>query len=559
MEVDGEVLAEAMILGLLVGVGLACVAVIGLARINWFYRAASPIAFAWLLLPTKAFPPIIYFLFMAVEVLAVLTVVRWWRTRHDADSPPKGASTFTLRSLLGAMALIAASIGVGVVAVDDNIDIVSQIVSSIASSSIVLSASWYALAEKRKLLRLSVLVTTLVAATTTWHFISFFEFDIMFPGVHSTGTLTVCNAVFGVILAFCTLAIIVASRGGVVMPLWKMRAVRCTAASLTLAAMLLGGFFYYRLAIPLAIPLTELPNPNGHTQFAQAGKLLRSVRVPDVESDTPVVVLQFVKDHPTVLSLVRKGLELECQTPLVWKEGWEWYDKEMEWTQDTRQIGRTFQAEAFSYVASKEYEQAAQSCVDSICFAHEVSRGGVVVHFLVATSIERAGTHELERLLPKLDPSVCRATTAQLLSVDAKREPVSEIVQRDDLWTQVVFGWTARLPSAMDELFNRPPWFTSDLHSFQSIQKRDDTFRRLLIARLAIRAFTVEQGTPPRHLNELVPEYLARIPNDPYGDAPLRFFADETASVVYSIGPDLDDDAAGDGDLVLRQLVESGR
>src|SRR3990167_9286247 len=154
-----EILEETLVFGLLLGVGLAFGVGLGLARIHWFYRAALPVAVAWLLLPTKMYPASIYILLTAGQIILGLAFVRWWQSRGEAGAPSNVVPRFTLRSMLLATGLIAAICGVGVIAKED-IDAVSQIGSSMASSAIVLAAAWASLSNSRKRSRFLVVVAT---------------------------------------------------------------------------------------------------------------------------------------------------------------------------------------------------------------------------------------------------------------------------------------------------------------------------------------------------------------------------------------------------------------
>ena len=89
-----------------------------------------------------------------------------------------------------------------------------------------------------------------------------------------------------------------------------------------------------------------------------------------------------------------------------------------------------------------------------------------------------------------------------------------------------------------------------------------------MISELAVHAFTLDHGKPPRLLADLTPQYLPRLPDDPYGRGPMRYRLEEDSSVVYSLGPDEDDDLGkglewidlfangDDGDLVLGVLFK---
>jgi hypothetical protein len=571
MGFESDLLIESLMLGLLLGVGLALVVIVELARIPWIYRAATPVAMAWLLLPTKAHPAITYFLLTSFEVLVVLEIVRWWRGRQNPQNPSKPAPTFTLRFMFSAMALIAAVCGVGVIAVQDISHLLSQVGSSVASSSLILAVVWCALTRRRKLVRVAVLFAALLTSTALWHFTVWFDIyetrtldNLYLYRSRAPAMLVLCDAMFGLLIAVCTAAMILACRNKKAVPTWQVRLARCVAFPLIMAVVLLGSYFYYRLARPLKIPSTVLPNPNGHTYFAEAGSSLRSVTVPDIGTAQPAVIAQFVSNHRETLSLVRRGLELDCKTALIWKEGAEHFTKEVDALQNAREVARLFQAETFMHAESENFAEAAQSSIDCIRFGHAMSRQGLIVHFLVQSAIEGIGTRELHRFVEQLNASTARAAAGQLLQVDAEREPQRDFTIRDELWTQVVFGWASRLQLANDDLFNRPDRFGS---TFNNLELRDEVVRRLLIVELALHAFTLEKGNPPDQLSGLIPEHLPHVPNDPYSNAPLRYRLQGTTATVYSVGPDLDDDSAqgltweayiseGDGDVVLSTIFE---
>jgi hypothetical protein len=65
---------------------------------------------------------------------------------------------------------------------------------------------------------------------------------------------------------------------------------------------------------------------------------------------------------------------------------------------------------------------------------------------------------------------------------------------------------------------------------------------RCMIATLAAERYRRSKGRWPGSLSDLVSAgLLPKVPTDPYDDAPLRFRATETGLVIYSIGPDEED------------------
>ncbi|MCS7045337.1 MAG: hypothetical protein NZO58_03170, partial [Gemmataceae bacterium] len=61
---------------------------------------------------------------------------------------------------------------------------------------------------------------------------------------------------------------------------------------------------------------------------------------------------------------------------------------------------------------------------------------------------------------------------------------------------------------------------------------------RCLVAGLAAERFRIDHGRWPRDLAELTPKYLAKVPIDPFDDAPIRLRATGDGIVFYCLGCD---------------------
>ena len=59
---------------------------------------------------------------------------------------------------------------------------------------------------------------------------------------------------------------------------------------------------------------------------------------------------------------------------------------------------------------------------------------------------------------------------------------------------------------------------------------------RLLAAELALRCYQSEQGHPPARLDDLVPNYLSKVPQDPFSGQPLIYRAQGTNWLLHSAG-----------------------
>jgi len=68
------------------------------------------------------------------------------------------------------------------------------------------------------------------------------------------------------------------------------------------------------------------------------------------------------------------------------------------------------------------------------------------------------------------------------------------------------------------------------------------TAARLLVLELGIHAYRLEKGGLPESINQLIPQYLPKVPLDPYESKPLKYLKSGTAYRLYSVGPDRHDD-----------------
>ena len=78
---------------------------------------------------------------------------------------------------------------------------------------------------------------------------------------------------------------------------------------------------------------------------------------------------------------------------------------------------------------------------------------------------------------------------------------------------------------------------------------------RLLLVELGLRSYTSQQGHPPVRLDDLVTNYLSKVPQDPFSGQPLIYRAQGTNWLLYSVGSDGVDDG---GKPVSRGLGSKG-
>jgi len=140
--------------------------------------------------------------------------------------------------------------------------------------------------------------------------------------------------------------------------------------------------------------------------------------------------------------------------------------------------------------------------------------------------------------------------------IDAARRPWPEKVS-------AVKAVRDKYASRYERRVGRLGRFLPRLGSFVPDGVRDPDIDRFIgdrASRIAVaitRYRLAHGGTVPSRLEELVPEYLAAVPQDPLSGGPMRLRTEPGAYTVYSVGMDGDDDG---GDLAseLKEIIKRG-
>lgn len=96
-------------------------------------------------------------------------------------------------------------------------------------------------------------------------------------------------------------------------------------------------------------------------------------------------------------------------------------------------------------------------------------------------------------------------------------------------------------------------------HSFASLESAINfTTSDFLIVSLALHAYKLDHGNYPEALSMLVPTYVPAVPSDPFAvGAPLRYRRERSGYVLYSVGPDGEDN--GGRPIINPQYKGDGR
>lgn len=95
------------------------------------------------------------------------------------------------------------------------------------------------------------------------------------------------------------------------------------------------------------------------------------------------------------------------------------------------------------------------------------------------------------------------------------------------------------------------------LHRAVELWERRTAMLRCTIAALAAERFRGKSGRWPSSLQELVPDYLDRVPVDPFSGQPLNYVLTDELLTIYSVGENAQDDG-GRVEWTGRQLPDIG-
>lgn len=203
-----------------------------------------------------------------------------------------------------------------------------------------------------------------------------------------------------------------------------------------------------------------------------------------------------------------------------------------------KSLARLLEEEGRLAEMENRYADAAHSYVDAIRFGNDISRGGFIINRLVGLACEAMGESPLAKLASKLKPDEARPVIADLEKIDATRVTWAEVKRNEERFSRY----------QLSKGFNPITWVMTRLQGWRSIQRakmrhnRVIARERLLTVELALRCYESDQGHAPTTLEQLVPNYISRVPLDPFSDRPVIYRPQGTHWLVYSVGEDRVDD-----------------
>jgi hypothetical protein len=194
-------------------------------------------------------------------------------------------------------------------------------------------------------------------------------------------------------------------------------------------------------------------------------------------------------------------------------------------------------AESKIAVKSGDYDRAADFALAIIRLGDMAGRGGVNIDVMWSQAVRRVGYQQLQPLVERLSSHKLREAQTTIEKSLSECEDPAALQERSQHFDEQIFGWHMRFENVAR--FGTSPEVEAE--TVEMHRQVDRTLSAVMQAELAIQQFQRDHGRPPTDLGELMPDYAAAPPVDPYSQ-PLRYGLEGDRHVVYSIGWDRHDD-----------------
>jgi hypothetical protein len=304
----------------------------------------------------------------------------------------------------------------------------------------------------------------------------------------------------------------------------------CAAAIFPLA-------LFYRLLTPTPLPDVKLPQPNGFDDFIAAGHMIGPVSGTTLLNYGPLsdaALRAEVTKHDDAIERMRSGLEKACWNTRVNSQSVQNDD----WALIHLMSAVSARCELADRSGSVDDRVAAYW--DLLRFSFESDRG-YGTNYSVGAQSEPYTILGLWKCRTRLSSEQCINLAAKLWKLETTREPWHIRAERQRAIDENI-NWQWRLMCILAE------WHGEDRYAWRRAQVMTRMVEmRMLIVELGLRAHRLELGSAPATLAELLPRYLSAVPDDPFAEGAMIYRATRDHYVLYSVGPDGDDDRGQPG------------
>lgn len=302
----------------------------------------------------------------------------------------------------------------------------------------------------------------------------------------------------------------------------------------------------------------------------------------------------WLRQNATALKIMRQGFKYPCRVPpqsLFDAQGL--FGLSSKKLSSLRSLARLSSVESHVRIERGNWSEASKITLDIFKLGHDVSQSGAVMDFLISVAINANGKRELWDILPHLSATDAKLASRRLEKIIETRVSYADVLREEKYSGQVgllnfmrfskwiLIGPSKHTASApfimlwqtittprrtvfnnytnyMDSLIVlareryitkvKLPEIPNDMYSqivapsderLRWNYARDEAGNSLALVALALRAYRFENNRYPQTLSKLIPRYLKKIPDDPFGSGEsLHYKIIGAEYSLYSIGVD---------------------
>ncbi len=201
--------------------------------------------------------------------------------------------------------------------------------------------------------------------------------------------------------------------------------------------------------------------------------------------------------------------------------------------QTARSISRGLDAQATALEKTNP-NLAAEHLMAIVRMGNMEQHRGLLIHGLVGITDESIGIDHLVRIKKRMSVQIGREIIADLEAMEKSRD--HNDVARDQLWYSLNDRWAFRLDQILNAGTDRSS--ESSYFHYEVACQINSCRERLLRIDLALRAYRADHEKYPQALESLAPQYLSEIPLDPFSGQPFVYRPAAEDFVLYSVGGD---------------------
>jgi hypothetical protein len=505
----------------------------GESRQHWVWRCMGVCGLLTLLLPIRAYEPLLLLLIVA----PLLAVASAWHASQQArllqtTSSEASHWRFGLSELFQALTLFGMGLGLWVAARQGepllewrSLPIAALLIATFAWRA------WQVAAHPRQWQNWLKLACGLAAIMVAESFLlrDWMETSDIFGTTGIRGWRGLPRDVVMVPMLYVPLAVLVILGARLMHAVSsksckhpsRKRFTRMIAGVLVLGASLPMAWLYYRMLGPSSIPPST--EGNAYHKLSELG-----ARIPQATPASARNVLEEAEQllqTPASVALDYRNASLVQQNKEV---------------QPLLHLSSALRAESARQATLGKYDEATKLAICHHRLGILLQRGGTALHAQLGLVFESRSIGQISEMRSKLSNIERQSVIAELQQSEKLCDSVDEILIRNKVWRDLWERWRYRLNLIVVEESWRDSTDLVDRDLALGWDQRA-AHRRLLAADLAIRAFQQDEGRLPGSLAELTPKFLPAPLPDPFSGEPLRYLPSGSSFLLYSVGPDLQD------------------